>query len=93
MIERILIISLLVFAINYTMKHGEVFGFIGDWLDKVLPEKLKEPVFACVVCMAPWYGTILYWLIWGNNHKEWLIVAIAAMGLNAIINQLIPKDE
>lgn len=93
MIEKAFIISLFVFAINYTMKHGEIFGFIGDWLDEWLPEKIKDPVFNCVVCQAPWYGTALYWLIWGIAWKECLIVIIAAMGLNVVINQTLHKDE
>lgn len=93
MTEKIFVISLFVFAINYSMKEGEIFGFLGDWLGRVLPAKLHDPAFECVVCMAPWYGTALYWLIWADGYKEWLIVIIAAMGFNAILNQIIHRDE
>lgn len=92
MIEKIIVISLLVFAIHYTMEHGEIFGFLGDWFSDHLPDKLHNPVFACSVCMAPWYGTIIYWLVWRNGLKEWLIVIISAMGLNAVISQLTAKE-
>ena len=90
MIEKILIISLIVFAIHYTMLPGEVFGFIGDWFKKHLPAAFDNPLYACVICMAPWYGTLIYWLVWHGDIKECVIVVIAAMGLNAVINQLSP---
>lgn len=60
MLERIVIISTIVFAIWYTMQDGEIFGALGNWYDKHLPEKLKAPVFDCPVCMVPWYGTPLF---------------------------------
>lgn len=97
MLEKIFIISVLVFAINYTMKEGEIFGIVNRWFAN-LNERLKSPLIECPVCQAPWYGSVLYWLIWGlwlrvATWQEWLIVVIAAMGLNAILVQLFPKDE
>lgn len=98
MIEKILIISALVFAIHYTMKEGEIFGRLGTWFEMNLPVAIHPPIFDCAVCMAPWHGTYLYWLIWGfwlktSSWQEWLVCVIAAMGLNAVINQLTPKDD
>lgn len=93
MIEKVIIISLIVFAIHYTMQHGEIFGFLGDWFNKALPSSIHGPVYDCVVCMAPWYGSIIYWMVWRVRVIEWLIVVIAAMGLNAIINQLSPDKK
>jgi hypothetical protein len=95
MIEQILIISFWVFAIHYTMQHGEIFGWIGDWFSEVLPEKLHNPVFDCEVCMCPWYGSFLYIIMWKPTWHEFgiaLIVVIAATGLNAILTKLFPKD-
>lgn len=85
MIEKVIIISLIVFAIHYVMMEGEIFGFLGDWLAKVLPDRLHNPVFECVVCMAGIYGIMLYWLIWAGSVKEWLVVNVAAIGLNSIL--------
>jgi hypothetical protein len=94
MIEKIFVISFLVFAINYAMKDGEIFGFVGFRLSRILHHKLHNPAFDCVICMAPWYGTIIYWLVWAEGCLEWVVVVIAAMGLNAVIINLSPaKDE
>lgn len=92
MIEKIFIISFLVFAIYYTLQPGEIFGWLGDLFHKYFPEWMHEPVYACAVCMCFWYGTALYWLIWAAGWKEWLIVVIAAMGLNSILNRIMRES-
>lgn len=93
MIEKVFIISFIVFAIHYTLQIGEIFGKLGDWLERHLPGWLHEPVYVCPVCMAFWHGTALYWLIWAGGVKEWLVVAIAAVGLNAIIMRIFPDGH
>src|SRR5688500_3234885 len=100
MIEKIFIISFLVFAIWYTMKPGEIFAGAANWFERRLPEKIHPAVFACPVCMVPWYGSVLYWTIpWidigvvsENSLKQWPVAVIAAMGLNAILSHLFPPD-
>jgi hypothetical protein len=64
-----------------------------------LLEKLSQPIFDCPVCMAPWHGTYLYWLIpWqriglpAHDWVAWLVVIIGALGLNSIIIRTF-KDE
>lgn len=84
---------MMVFAIHYTMQEGEIFGFIGKWLHDWLPPKLHQPVYECPVCMAPWYGTVIYWIFWHQGRKEWIICIIAAMGLNAVLVKLFPDKE
>lgn len=86
-------ISMMVFAIHYTMQEGEIFGFVGKWLHDWLPPKYHQPVFECPVCMAPWYGTLIYWIFWHQGKKEWIICIIAAMGLNAVLMKLFPDKE
>lgn len=88
MFEQIIIIALLVLSIHYTMQPNEIFGKLGDCLEDRLPDKVHSAVFACNVCMCPWYGSVLYWLIpW--QHKLWQcpITVIGAMGINIIINK------
>lgn len=88
MLEPIIIIALLVLAIWYTMQEGEIFGFMqaySNW-------KIAPALFDCNVCMSPWWGSLLYVLIYGINW-QWPVVVIAAMGLNAAINKLSPKDH
>lgn len=92
MIEKVFIISFIVFAIWYSMRPEAIFEKLGDWLEDHLPEKLHQPFFSCPVCMAGIYGAVLYWLIYHNGLKEWLIVNIAAIGFNAIVSKLFPDD-
>jgi hypothetical protein len=149
---QIIIISLLVFAIHYTMLPGEIFGFVEKWwsgLEKkisscastfnseakrwgsmhafgfrektetetvteayykkcelkaikklFLLDKISQPLFRCPVCMAPWYGTILYWLIpWPRlwlpayDWVHWLIIIICTLGLNSIVVRFFKEDD
>lgn len=93
MIEKILIVSFIVFAVHYVLQEGEIFGWLGDLLTKILPDKLHDPFFECVVCMAGIYGAAVYWIIWHGSVKEWLVINLSAIGLNAIINQLTPDKN
>lgn len=99
MLNQALILALLVLSIWYTMQEGELFGKLGSWLEDHLPYKIHPAVFECNVCMSPWYGSILYWVIpWEEIHiisaslKAWPIVVICAMGLNIVLNKL-SKEE
>lgn len=89
MLEESFIIALLVLAIWYTYQEGEIFGFVQKWEGSL--GKLFEPLFGCNVCMTPWYGSIIYVILWGVNW-QWPVVVISAMGINAAINKLSPKD-
>lgn len=91
MIEKIVIIALIVFAIWYSMQEDEIFYGLAQFLEKYLPEAIHKPVFACHICMTPWYGTGLYFLI--PLLPQWIPIAIAAMGLNAMLTKLWAKDE
>lgn len=91
MIEKIVIISLVVFAIWYTMQEGEIFGTLGKWFYNNLPKKIHNPIFDCSVCMAPWYGSLIYWTVMPGTLKEWPIVVISSMGLNVVITRLWPE--
>ena len=89
---NILITSFTVFAIWYTMLEGEIFGKAGIWFNQHLPTKLHQPVYDCPVCMVMWYGTAIYWAVWHVSVLDWLLTVPAAMGLNAVITKLWPKD-
>lgn len=113
-VHQIIIISCLVFAIHYTMQPGEIFGFLDDLYEGLAERaylkgheklyafmcKLKEPIMDCQVCMTPWHGTYLYWLIpWSrlglpaHDWVAWLVIIIAAMGFNSIIVRLFKNDD
>jgi hypothetical protein len=94
MIEQIIIIALLVLSIHYTMQPDEIFGKLGDWLEDHLPDAIHPAVFACNVCMCPWYGSVLYWLIpWQHDLWQWPVVIIGAMGMNVVVNKRVPNNE
>lgn len=89
MLERATIIAMLVLSIWYTMKEGEIFEVLGNWFEHNLPSVVHQPVFACPVCMSPWYGSLLYILLWGVSW-QWPVVVICTMGINVSINKLSP---
>lgn len=91
MIQTVAIIALIVYAIYYSMQEGEIFGAMGKWFENNLPEAIHKPVFACHICMTAWYGTGLYFLL--PLLPEWIPIVLAAMGLNAILSKLFPKEE
>jgi hypothetical protein len=82
-------ISLCVVFIQYTMRDGEVFGFLGRIFSKHLPELIHNPVFACPVCMTPWYGTGLMFL-YGNFN--WFALACAC-GWSVCYVTFQPKED
>lgn len=85
-----MITSFLVMFIWASMWEGMIFGKVRVWFAN-LADFYKKPFFDCPICQAPWYGTGLYWLIWGNSWQEWLVVVFAAAGLNAILVKLFPE--
>lgn len=100
MIEQIVVVSLIVFAIYATMEEGMIFGFVRKWWAKLTKnwkeekaDYLAKPIFDCPVCMAAWHGSAAYWIIYGNDWKEWLIVVICAIGLNEILTKLFPDKD
>lgn len=97
MIEKIVVTSLIVFAIWYTMQPKEIFGFVQHWFAP-LNDKLKDPIYNCPACMAFWHGSWVYWLIWGAwlktaSWQEWLVVIVSSIGINAIIMSFWPPSE
>lgn len=84
-----------VVAIWYTMRPGEIFGKLGDWLGQNLPEKIHSPVFSCPVCMFPWYGVPLYIVLQTfvydqpMNWRELVIVVPTGLGINVLLSAAI----
>lgn len=87
MIEQSIIIALIVLSIWYTMQEGEIFEVLGIFFYDKFPKSIHPALFECNVCMTFWYGSGLYWLIWGYNWQQWLIVVVVAMGFNIVINK------
>lgn len=89
MIEQIIIIALMVYAVHATMWEGMIFSFVSDWADKRLPGWMQSPLWACPTCMVPWYGSVLFLVLFpGWDLSSLPATLLGAMGLNAIIARL-----
>ena len=98
MLEQAVIIGLIVYFIHMTMMPGMIFGFIGDYGDYIVerdtsgratkvrwPNWLRKPLYACNICMSPWYGTAAYLIAYHHSFLDWFLTVGAAAGLNAVI--------
>lgn len=74
MMELIFVISMIVFAVHYTMQDGEIFGIA----QKVNLGKMADPLRDCPVCMVPYYGSIAYWFIGDRDLIQWATTIIAS---------------
>ena len=93
MIEKLFIISFIVFGIFATMQDGMIFEKIGVWVEDTVGEYWGKPIALCPVCMFPWYGSIVYWVYpWQHVWYEWVALMIAGIGLNYIFIRLFSED-
>lgn len=94
MITHILVISFIVFAIWYSMLEGEIFGWLGKILFRILPSWLHDPAFDCPVCQVPYYGSLIYYIFFfTGSWQDWVLTVIGAMGLNVVILKLAPEKH
>lgn len=82
MIIQALTISLIVLFAHSTTWEG----MINQWVKKVIePEgMLYKPVYGCPICMCPYWGTGLYWLIYGYSWQDWLLTVFTAAGFSVL---------
>jgi hypothetical protein len=92
MLSNALIIALIVVLIHTIFKPGMVLGKLGKAMYG-LPTMLKKPLFHCVVCMTPWYGSLIYLLLYNwTSFVQYLATIIVAAGINAIIDKYINHE-
>lgn len=100
MLEKAIIVALTTISIHVMIYwRGMIFSFIADWFDRKKIknnepsskkhnhriELIEKPLFSCPICMTFWWGSGIYWVLWGNCVKEWLAVIFVAMGINGVI--------
>lgn len=90
--DAIIIISLIVWAIYATMSEGMIFERLGTFIESTVGDYWAKPLATCPICMGGIYGAVLYWLIYGNSVKEWLVINAAVIGLNAVIVRLSSEE-
>lgn len=91
MLEHAFIIGFMAFSIYYTLLEGEIFGWLGTWFSEHTPVWMHQPLFDCPICMVPWYGFWVYFLLWGLS---WFLIPtlMTAMGINYILNRFSDHD-
>lgn len=92
MLSIIPILSLFTIGYCCTFWDGMIFQRVADYLDERLPEWLQLPLYRCFICACFWWGSALYWIVWGNSITEWFVCVVAAMGLNAALSKIFRDD-
>ena len=93
MIEAIIIISLIVLFIHACFGGGMILEPLRVIFYKLTVKVtiLRKPLYSCVTCMTPWYGSAIGFLIYGID-SETIVAVGAASGLNFIISKIIDFD-
>ena len=53
-----------------------------------IPDWIKKPLYACPICMTPYYGVGLWFIVpIMFSYKLWLSILIAG-GINSVIKKL-----
>lgn len=91
MFEKIFIVTLIVWGVHVLFWDSMILGFISRWLMYRIPVFIIKPLYACPVCMTPYYGTIVYIIMWKFDVADWGLTLFASMGLSGIIVSFIPE--
>jgi len=89
MIEHALIISLTVLFVYMICTEGMIFHFVYKWFKTWLPQYLWKPIFSCPICMTPYYGTIIYLILYKISWIDWTFTITTAGGLNCVFVYLL----
>ena len=92
MLEHAFVIAFGVMFIWATMLPNMIFGFVRDWFAN-LNEGLKKVLFKCPICQSPWYGSILYLIIFHNSWQDWLTTIFVASGIVVVFIKLFPYAD
>jgi len=92
MLQHAFVIAFGVMFIWCTMLPGMIFGFVRDWFAS-LKEFWKKPLFLCVICQTPYYGSLLYWIIFHVSWQDWLLTVFTAAGINVVFVKLFPYSD
>lgn len=85
MMEQALILALCVYFIHACTWEGMIFYPVSSKLWNLTPW-LKKPLFACPICMSPWYGSFLIWLF--SWHWS-LALLLSAGGITVVLDVVI----
>ena len=81
---HLVVASLIIFGIWGAFGPKMIFGWLGDILEKRVPDALNKPIWSCPPCMASVWGSI-YWFSVGGR-VEWVLPFVLALsGFNRIV--------
>lgn len=72
----------------------EIFGLLGHKMEN-WPLWIKKPLFSCVVCMASFHGTYLFWAIESHQNyfsydiPTYILFIVSLSGLNKLLSNWI----
>lgn len=82
-----LVVSMIINAINVCFWETHIFEKIGDYVERKFP-RLYKPTIGCIICMTPWWGTLLCYVF------GWPYLSIViAMGINVLIVRWEPEKK
>lgn len=76
-----------------TLLPGEIFGKIGDWMHKNLPEWMNKPLGLCPICMPSIWGSAMYFTYVGMGWKLWPLYVVALSGVMKIVTILVLNHD
>lgn len=92
MLEKAFIIAFLVQFIWASFLPGMIFGRVQTWFAP-LRTGMKKMLFSCSICMTPWWGTGLYWLLFHQTWQDWLLTVFVAGGISTVFVKLYPYSD
>lgn len=72
---------------------GMILGWLGDWLDKWLPDFIQKPLYGCLPCMSSVWGTAVWFATYGSVVWDWLVFCLALCGILKIVSATLLRHE
>ena len=98
MLVFILITALFCLFLHACTWEGMILERVAD-VTYNWPAWIRKPLFDCPICMAPWWGIVVYTIAVLSGHLQQLstpmlvIALFAAGGLNVVLSSFISEPE
>lgn len=82
-----------IWGLEFTMHPGEIFGKVGDWAHKHLPEWLHKPLLSCQYCMSSFHGSWIFFVFIGVPFFSptpwwlWVMFCFCCTGVSRIVSK------
>lgn len=91
MITNAFIISSVVLFIHVCLWEQMILEKPGIFMRNKLPVYIAKPLFDCVVCMTPWWGSLIIFLFDLHTTLKVDVLTIAAAGGMSCVNMILTK--